>query len=155
MDSVRVHCADKKILNSCQWMVAITVSQQGFCLLLEEVVHAESSSRGSSYHPMTAVTGAKVIWFLVFLCGLVTFCFLSIHMSLSLSLSLSLYIYIYKKDWLYIVFTGLIFSVLYIWMIFIGLIFLVYAGLLKFEFTYHIVLVLFNLIYLFLARFNS
>ena len=97
MDSVRVHCADKKILNSCQWMVAITVSQQGFCLLLEEVVHAESSSRGSSYHPMTAVTGAKVIWFLVFLCGLVTFCFLSIHMSLSLSLSLSLYIYIYKR----------------------------------------------------------
>ena len=33
---------------------------------------------------------------------------------LSLSLSLSIYIYIYIKDWLYIVFTGLIFSVLYI-----------------------------------------
>ena len=78
-----------------------------------------------------------------------------LHSYVSLSLSLFIYIYIYIKDWLYIVFTGLIFSVLYIWMIFIGLIFLVYAGLLKFEFTYHIVLVLFNLFYLFLARFNS
>ncbi len=72
MDSVRVHCADKKRLNSCQGMVAITVSLQGFCRLLEEKVQGESSSGGSLYHLMIAVIGATLFisWFLFLFCYL-------------------------------------------------------------------------------------
>ena len=52
-----------------------------------------------------------------------------------------IYIYIYIKDWLYIVFTGLIFSVLYIWMIFCCVILSGLCWIIEI-WVYHIVLVL-------------
>ena len=70
-------CAVKKRLNSCQGMVAITVFPQGFCLPSEQEVHAESSSGGSFYRPMTDVTGAQSFTFLVFVSGLFFILFVS------------------------------------------------------------------------------
>ena len=70
-------CAVKKRLNSCQGMVAITVFPQGFCLPSEQEVHAESSSGGSFYRPMTDVTGAQSFTFLVFVSGLLFILFVA------------------------------------------------------------------------------
>ena len=106
-----VQCAVKKRLNSCQGMVAITVFPQGFCLPLEQEVHAESSSGSSFYRLMTAVTGAQFFTFLVFVSGLLFILFISmfflfpdffIILLLVFVCLFLLYLYIYIYIYVYI-----------------------------------------------------